>query len=149
MSDNHVAIDPGASGGVAYVDANGTVCSAAMPASPAECVELLKELRKTHGRLVIEQIPKFTGAKIPGSTVAVLFESYGIIIGAAIALGFQLERLTPQAWQGILGLGNSKGMSKTEWKNKLKGRAMELFPGQKVTLKTADALLIWKASLGR
>jgi hypothetical protein len=61
-----------------------------------------------------------------------------------MALGYRIERVPPQTWQKELGLGNSKGLSKTEWKNKLKGRAQELFPGIPITLKTSDALLIWE-----
>jgi hypothetical protein len=40
-----------------------------------------------------------------------------------------------------LGLGVSDG-NKTIWKNKLKTRAQQLYPGIKVTLANADALLI-------
>ena len=36
----------------------------------------------------------------------------------------------------------SKTESKTEWKNRLKGMAQQLYPDLKVTLATADALLI-------
>jgi hypothetical protein len=75
---------------------------------------------------------------------AVMFENFGIVLGAAMALGYRIERVTPQKWQKELGLGTSKGLSKTEWKNKLKGRAQELFPNIPITLKTADALLIWE-----
>ena len=44
-------------------------------------------------------------------------------------------------------LGRSTGYSKTEWKNKLKAKAQQLFPGEKVTLATCDSLLI--AEYGR
>ena len=35
-----------------------------------------------------------------------------------------------------------KRMAKTEWKNKLKGLAQRLYPREKVTLNTADAILL-------
>jgi hypothetical protein len=43
----------------------------------------------------------------------------------------------------VFGLGTaSRCASKSEWKNKLKAEAQRRFPDLKVTLKTADALLI-------
>jgi hypothetical protein len=41
-------------------------------------------------------------------------------------------------------LGKSSEHTKTEWKNRLKAKAQQLFPQQSkhITLKTADALLI-------
>lgn len=115
-----------------------------MPKDPVELRDLL-ECRKT---LVIERVPRFVpmggGKGIPGSKASVLFENYGFIKGLATGLGLVVEEVTPQQWQKDLGLGNSRGMTKTQWKNKLKAKAQELFPDVKVTLKTADALLIWE-----
>lgn len=143
----HVAIDPGASGGVAWLD--GLMRTKAMPQEATAIVDLLRDLKSdNYTTLFIEQLPRFVpmggGKGIPGSMAAVMFENFGIILGAAMALGYRIERVTPQAWQKELGLGTSKGLSKTEWKNKLKGRAQELFPGIPITLKTSDALLIWE-----
>lgn len=145
----HVAIDPGASGGIAWCPADGVMQTAPMPQEPTDTVKLLGSLVSSgYTVLVIEQLPRFVpmggGKGIPGSMAAVMFENFGIVLGAAMALGYRIERVTPQAWQKELGLGTSKGLSKTEWKNKLKGRAQELFPNIPITLKTADALLIWE-----
>lgn len=139
----HIAIDPGKSGGVAYTSA-GRLCGIKMPDSPATVVNLLRQLRATNDTLVIEQLPKFVGKAIPSSTTAVLFENFGITIGAAIALGYRLERVDPHAWQKGLGIGTGRQCkNKGEWKRKLKSKAEELFPGTEVTLATADAMLIW------
>jgi hypothetical protein len=123
--------------------------TAPMPQEPTDTVKLLGSLVSSgYTVLVIEQLPRFVpmggGKGIPGSMAAVMFENFGIVLGAAMALGYRIERVTPQKWQKELGLGTSKGLSKTEWKNKLKGRAQELFPNIPITLKTADALLIWE-----
>ena len=61
-------------------------------------------------------------------------------------LGFELRQIMPQKWQKALSLGNSNGMSKTDWKNKLKATAQHLYPNVKVTLSTSDALLIYHAA---
>jgi len=150
----HVAIDPGASGGIAWCNGDGPMTAVPMPQEPTDTVALLGKLVTAgYTVLFIEQLPRFVpmggGKGIPGSMAAVMFENFGIILGAAMALGFRIERVTPQAWQKELGLGTSKGLSKTQWKNKLKGRAQELFPGVPITLKTSDALLIWEYGDGR
>jgi hypothetical protein len=49
----------------------------------------------------------------------------------------------PAKWQQHFGLGKRSGCaSDTEWKNKLKQAAQRLYPDIKVTLDTADALLL-------
>ena len=68
--------------------------------------------------------------------------NFGFLLGVAMTLGYRIIMVRPQAWQKGLGLGNSKGMSKTEWKNKLKAEAQRRFPKLSVTLSTSDALLI-------
>jgi hypothetical protein len=147
---SHVAIDPGASGGIVWQDIDGEMATLPMPAQSTDIVSLLNGLKMSGiNTLVLEQLPRFVpmggGKGIPGSMAAVMFENFGIILGAAIALGFKIVRVPPQEWQKGLGLGNSKDYgSKSQWKNKLKGRAQELFPKVKVTLKTSDALLIWE-----
>ena len=72
--------------------------------------------------------------------------NFGFLLGTLAGLYIRTELITPQKWQKALGLGTSKGMKPTEWKNKLKAEAPRLFPDIKVTLKTADALLILEAT---
>ena len=50
----------------------------------------------------------------------------------------------PQKWQKYFSntLGKSSDYEKREWKNRLKALAQRLFPQEKVTLDTADAILI-------
>lgn len=145
---NHIAIDPGVSGGIAITRLDGLPALVSMPTTPHDIVQMLAEARRPDGNvqdiLVIEELPKFVKA-IPGSAVAVMFTNFGMIIGAALALGYRVERVPPQKWQKDLGMGSSKShASKSAWKNHLKGRAQELFPTLKPTLATADALLIWE-----
>lgn len=147
---NVVAIDPGKSGGIAWHDGTKMDCCP-MPQTPADVVALLQKLRLTCDTLVIEELPRFVpmggGKGIPGSMAAVMFENFGIIIGASLAMKYKLVRIHPKVWQKTIGFGpgNKNANGKAEWKNRLKGRASELFPGVNVTLKTSDALLIWEA----
>lgn len=144
---NAIAIDPGASGGLAWK--LGSESGAfALPKTPGELVNRLKALRHEVQVAFIEDIPKFTGAKLPGSTMAVLFHSFGFIEGVLMAYGYAVVRIKPQAWQKALGLGTrEKGQAKAEWKRKLKSEAERRFPHVDVTLATSDALLILLAGL--
>ncbi len=78
--------------------------------------------------------------------MAIYAGNWGFIRGVLTALGYRIVLVGPKAWQKALSLGTATGMSKTEWKNKLKNRAEQLYPGIKVTLTTADALLILEAA---
>ena len=139
-----VAIDPGASGGIASITINGMVDAVKMPETEGDVLGKLKSLRTYHDVIVIEQVGGYVGgAGSPGSAMFNFGRGFGFILGVAMTLGYRIEMVRPQAWQKALSLGNSKGMaSKTEWKNKLKAEAQRRFPNLSVTLSTADALLI-------
>jgi hypothetical protein len=61
----------------------------------------------------------------------------GVLIGALMARCVRIIEPTPQQWQKWLQVGTIGGD-----KNKLKAEAQRRYPAQKITLKTADALLI-------
>ena len=51
--------------------------------------------------------------------------------------------VTPQKWQKALQLGTKGHKSTSQWKNKLKAKAQQLYPKvPKITLAISDALLI-------
>jgi hypothetical protein len=143
-----IAIDPGASGGIAMEDTTvpGLVGTWAMPATHKEIVDVLELTVDKTPVAYVEQLVKYTGRNMPSSAMATYASNWGIIIGALLAFKFRIVEVPPKLWQKVLGLGTSKGMSKTEWKNKLKGLAQKLYPNLTVTLKTADALLILEAA---
>lgn len=166
-----LAIDPGASGGIAWMDDH--ICNAVtMPATHKDIIDVIiaaTRLRKTRegGTAFLEDLVKHMGPGIPASTMAVYASNWGIIKGALLALGWRTQVVRPQEWQKGLGLGitgrqkaNCEGMTPSQakaekirigainanlkrmWKNKLKGHAQDLFPNIAVTLDTADALLL-------
>jgi hypothetical protein len=142
-----LAIDPGASGGMAWNDADGVAQSGSMPATEGDIVDSLRAMRLIGiHEIIIEQVGGYIrGNGAPGSTMFNFGRGVGVIHGAAMALGFRIETVTPQKWQKHFQLGTAKSCaSKTEWKNKLKAKAQQLFPHATVTLKTADALLLWE-----
>lgn len=160
MNGPCIGIDPGASGGIALIAgplAVGTVCvggkewvstnadrlefAQKMPASDAELLETLREMARSRPapRAVVELV-----RSSPQMGVVSAFSfggAYRAVKVALLAVGIPFEEVTPAKWQRAMGC-----LSKGD-KNVCKRKASELFPGVKVTLWNADALLI--AEYGR
>jgi len=146
-----VAIDPGQSGGICWsVDGEPVEC-VKMPGTDIEVCQLIADLssKAKDVELFLEE-PSVAGygPLIPASAIARLAQNYGMIYGAAVAMGFIIHRVKPQAWQAAHSLGKKKDHGKG-WKAHLRARAQELFPTQTVTLWSADALLIFDAATRR
>jgi hypothetical protein len=151
MSHLIVAIDPGQSGGLAWsVDGEPVTCEK-MPGTDVEVCQLIAELscKAKDVELFLEE-PSVAGygPLIPAASIARLAQNYGILYGAAVAMGWRIHRVKPQAWQAAHSLGKKKDHGKG-WKAHLRARAQELFPTQSVTLWSADALLIFDAASRR
>lgn len=143
-----IGIDPGKNGGIAIQGEEGVSVSK-MPETEGDILDLLRSSRYLiPGKPAvahIEDIPKFVGKNVPSSSAIVLGRNYGFLLGVLQTLDYRINLIRPQAWQKTLGLGNSRGMTNTAWKNKLKAKAQQLYPGLHITLATADALLILEA----
>ena len=145
-----IAIDPGASGGIVFGNPESSKDPVLenMPDTVHDLAELLGDASQegpTHA--FVELVGGYIGgAGAPGSAMFNFGENYGRIQGILAALNIPFTLVRPQKWQTALSLGNSKGMSKPQWKGKLKAKAQQLYPKSKVTLQTADALLIWHAA---
>jgi hypothetical protein len=155
MSRHYIGIDPGASGGIAWSSPLGDK-SAPLPKTLGDFREQVFNILGEQGFFhaisqsvcYLESPPKFVKA-IPGSAVFVMAQSFGRIEGVLAAFKVPTVTVTPQAWQKAHGLGTRGEMTTTQWKNKLKARAQSLYPEEKVTLATADALLIFNAACHR
>lgn len=143
-----LAIDPGTAGGFAWADGNEVlgIATCSMPQTEGDVVDMLRRIKASGiDTIILEQVGGFCGVKLPGSAMFNFGDGFGLIKGAAMALGFRIETVKPQKWQKHFSLGKARDCaSKTEWKNKLKSKAQQLFPNAEVTLKTADALLLWE-----
>ncbi len=136
-----LAIDPGASGGFAWRDINGKVTVCPMPPTEEIVVMTLRHLQQID-LVLIEHVGGYMPGKFtPGSGMFNFGCGYGIIKGAMIAFGMEFKVVAPHKWQTDLGMGRKKDFEKG-WKNHLKEEAQAIYPGIKVTLKTADALLM-------
>lgn len=145
-----IAIDPGVNGGLAIRYEDGKVVAYPYD-SENDLIETISETKTLCGGrcfAFVEQVQGYIGgAGGPGSAMFKFGQSYGFILGALMALQVPIRLIRPQEWQKRLGLGTSKShASKAHWKRHLRDKASMMFPGMKVTLKTADALLILEAT---
>ena len=137
-----IGIDPGANGGIAWIDYNGKACVEKIPDTLQDLWELLCDITSypkssIDGRSYKAYIEQVASSPQMGVVSAFSFgRGYGNLEMALTAAGIPFERVRPQVWQKALGC-----MTKGD-KNVSKRRAQELFPDRKVTHATADALLI-------
>jgi crossover junction endodeoxyribonuclease RuvC len=140
-----ISIDPGLSGGLAYQRDGQPAQAVSMPPTEGDVLELLKEWAADPASTVavIEEVSGFAGVGQPGSGMFKFGRGFGFLLGVLQTIGVRVELVRPQKWQKALSLGTASGCaSKVAWKNKLKAAAQRLYPALKVTLATADALLI-------
>ena len=86
------------------------------------------------------------GPHIPTASVAKLHFNVGTIYGSAVAMGWQVRRVDPKAWQRTHPVGK-KADHGAGWKRHLKARAKELFPAVDVFDWNGDALLIYDSAI--
>ncbi len=137
-SGGYGGIDPGASGGLAYV-CGDFVKAWKMPDTEADIWEVVKLLSQHSKLIVLEKV-----SSMPAQGVASTFKfgmSYGGLRMALAAAGARREFVTPAKWQGDLKC-RTKGN-----KNITKTKAQELWPNLRITHAIADALLL--AEYGR
>lgn len=141
----HIGIDPGSNGGIAVLDDSGAVIFLRkMPETPQDLIDTLRHFADD-SCCTLEKV-----GGMPGNGGMAMFnfgKGYGHLEMALLALKIPTETVTPQKWEKTYQLGTSRGVGKTEWKNRLKAKAQQLFPDQKLTLAVCDALLI--AEYGR
>jgi hypothetical protein len=145
----YIGVDPGASGGLASI-CDGEALAIHMPLTETDVWEWVKENEIPDGWesiggvfAIIEQVSGYIGEGHPGSAMFKFGMSYGGLRMALTAAQIPFEAVTPQAWQKGLGITKrGKQETRTSFKNRLKAKAQQLFPEVKVTLATADALLI-------
>ena len=138
----YIGIDPGKSGGIAYVDESGNYDAWKIPATERDTLDVFQEVAAAyqgHVRAIIEKV-----ASRPGQGVVSMFtfgQNYGMLRAFLVASFIPFEAVPPGTWQREFSLIDPKA-TKTEKKNKHKAHAQQLFPGIKITHANADALLI-------
>ncbi len=138
-----IAIDPGASGAVAWRNGLRYDHIGAKPtvglASQSELIYGLRDMTG-HAVVYIEQVGGYIGKPQPGSAMFKFGMSYGRWLGILEALKIRTVLVRPQVWQKTIGLGSTlKGPDR---KRALRDIAKRLYPTHNVTLANCDALLI-------
>jgi len=141
-----IGIDPGKSGGIAWITDNG-IAVEAMPDTSLDLWELIndivsdipKSFRPADCIAYLEQV--HSSPQMGVKSAFTFGNGFGHLEMALTAANVPFQRIRPQDWQKSLGC-----MSKGD-KNVTKQRAQELFPSIKITHKIADACLI--AEFGR
>jgi hypothetical protein len=156
----YVGLDPGAAGGIAVVREQQFGGKPVVVAkvrlkhrpSPALIWEWLCDHLNPLDRCyyVLEQVGGYIrtdyGRSGMGASMFEFGRRYGWLeacLGILRGRGLRGDCLTARAWQKELGLPRrGKAEGKPAWKRRLAGHARRLFPEEKVTLDTADALLL-------
>lgn len=137
-----IAVDPGAGGGIAWMDEEGRSDCQKMPETLGDLVEFFRSMSANgYHEAVLEQVVGF----IPGSGAGAMFsfgQSFGHVQATLAAFSFRVIEVRPAMWQKALSVGAKKDYEGSAWKRHLKEMAQKLYPHCHVTLKTADALLI-------
>jgi hypothetical protein len=143
----YLGIDPGASGGLAVLTPEPPhVVATPMPRTGRDVFDWLCA-HAPGATAVIEKVGGFIrdgGKNVgPGPAMFKFGASVGLLHGFLIALAIPFEEVTPRRWQQALGIPGRKATeTKVRWKSRLKEHAQRRFPDTRVTLATADALLI-------
>jgi hypothetical protein len=139
-----IGIDPGKGGGIVVLVGEGEVHYSKMPQTEADIVEYLTNQAwrdNTNTKAVIEKVHS-----MPGQGVKSMFtfgQNYGTLRGILAAIKIPFDEVTPRHWQKALNIPpRKKTETPTQWKNRLKQKAQQLFPELTVTLAVSDALLI-------
>lgn len=138
-----IGVDPGLSGGIAWQSTEAHAVK--MPATEHDIATVFAGFEMADCFAYLEKVHSMPEQGVKSSFT--FGQNYGSLRMALVANAIPFEDVTPQKWMGHYGLKRRKDESKTAWKNRLKAKAQQLFPRLKVTLATADALLI--AEYGR
>lgn len=153
----YFGFDPGAAGGLAWVDSTGEAAAVKMPPTRGDVVEWLRDNCPPGYAAfyaMVEKVGGFIGGgdgenrRNVASASAMFsfgasYERLCMAVFTSRSPPIPLEEPIPTAWQKGLKIAPRRKVEKKEqWKNRLKGVAQQLFPALKVTLNTADALLI-------
>lgn len=139
----YLGIDPGASGGLACLKDGELLAVKLTDKSLHDAWDWISDHLGTDAFAVIEKVGGYVGEAQPGSAAFKFGFSAGALTAMLVAASIPFEEVIPRTWQkGVGVVARGKGEGKTEFKNRLKAKAQQLFPDHHITLATADAILI-------
>lgn len=139
MSQAYLGVDPGKSGGLAYMSCEGLI-ELRRYTTEAELIDFAENIDR-NTIVIVEDVPVFVASATSNASSFKLGYNYGFHVGLFRAYRMPVNLVKPKTWQiGLKGLKPKMGY--TERKRTLRDIASRLYPEQKVTHATADALLI-------
>lgn len=142
----YVGIDPGKKGAIVMLSTKSFVSFKKMPEDLQDLHDLLYGIAAYNPKVALERVHARPGEG--RSSIFTFGKGLGHLEMGLVSVGLgDYVSVTPQTWIKPLGLpprekGPKKNSGKTEWKNKLRAVAQQLYPHLTVTLQMADALLI-------
>jgi len=138
----YIGIDPGKTGGLVILPERGDKrIVTRMPVTERDIWNWFADIPRAFSYAIIEKVHSQ-----PGNAARAMFTfgwGYGGLRMALTARGIPFEEVLPSVWLRGLDIPKQKKTeSRTQFKNRLKAKAQQLFPTVEVTLATADALLI-------
>jgi len=136
-----ITIDPGKNGCIVTHKADGILIEK-MPNTFPDIHDYLGGLAYIKDiKCYLEKVHGMPGQG--GASMFTFGQGYGWLEMALYALNIPTYTITPQAWTKAMGIGTKKSAgSPTKWKNKLKQKAQQIYPKEKITLWNADGLLM-------
>ena len=136
-----MGVDVGANGAIAVISGDGAFVEAHLiPESRKDVSDLIMEFAPNTSMAYVEKV---RSSPQMGIVSAFTFGcNYERMIMALICHNVPIEEVRPQVWQKALAIPPCGDKTRTEHKRLLKEKAQMLFPNLKITLATADALLI-------
>lgn len=145
-----IGVDPGANGACVALMEDGTIRECRFGKSTQkEMSEFFMSLSFEDCFCTLEQVSAMAGNGVSSSFT--FGRNTGFVIGLLVASEIPYQETVPRSWQKALGITprfkpkkDEPGTEETkpEFKKRLKQKAEQLFPAQKITTDTADAYLI-------
>ena len=142
----YMTIDPGFSGGIAYIDREGDTHAVPMPDGMTAQADLIREIAANNPGIecVIEKVGAYVKGN-SGPAAATFAMHVGSLNAMLYCFGIPTTQVSPQKWMKALGPFPT---DKKARKNAIKEKMARMYPHLKVTLKTADALGIYSYAIG-
>jgi hypothetical protein len=142
--------DPGSTGALVWLRSdkhgNGVVETLKFAgATRREMIEFVVERADATSTALVEKVSASPQMGVVSSFT--FGRSYERLLMALTAGNVSFERILPRAWQKAAGVYFKPKTSHTEHKRVTRQRAQELYPTERVTNATADALLIAHVAL--
>jgi hypothetical protein len=138
-----IGCDPGTNGAFVVMSYDGDIVEVLK--TPATISDFKKTTMRLAASYDIRMVVKEKIHSRPTNGAKANFTlgmNIGILETCLIFSGIPFTDITPQTWMKTYMLKKEKSETNTQWKNRLKDKALRMFPKQRVTLWNADAILI-------